>query len=90
MKRFDLTRSPVLAIIAIVLGVTPAGSATLSFSGGAAEPPTDVVSYLRHVYCDRLPPGGALKDRSCRSVLRWISLNAGRPNGAWSPPPILD
>lgn len=73
-----------------VLFAGPSRAATLSFSGGANPPPTDVASYLRHVYCARLPPGGALRNRDCRAVLGWMTRNGARPRAAWTPPPILD
>lgn len=78
------------ALSLALLAAGPAGAATLSFSGGVDLPPVDFPSYFKHVYCDRLPPGGASRDPNCRAVARWIAFNAGRPSGAWSPPPSFD
>lgn len=78
-----------LAGLAVVIWAAPAGAATLRFSGGANVPPTDLPSYLRHVYCERLPRGAAATDPGCRAVLNWMASNVGRNRAAWTPPPII-
>ena len=66
-----------------------AEAATLRFSGGASGPPTDYVSYMRHAFCETLPPGGWARDRGCRAVMRWMAENAGKNPAAWSPAPLF-
>ena len=83
--------SRILLLALLAAAPVPADAETLTFRGGGApEAPQNFQSYLVHVYCERLPPGAAMRDRNCQAVRRWVLGNLVRPAYARQPVPDLD